>query len=293
MRDSPQAARAATRPKHVWVYGNDHSPWVQAVLLGLHEKGIPYTLVTSPPLSVFLGSGVLMPAARIDDGPWLLDSGRILAELGFSKVEPDERRALQAIFLSGAMRRSDDPWKFWQRFSYVRDGHPVIARRLGNQLWRPFSMLYFFTLIRVGRRAWPSPTTGELIRQYGFWQERLVSGAEFLGGSAPDTVDLQLFGLVQMCASIPGPSFAVLRREPELQRLRIWIEAMQSRFSDYPRLYSAPHFAPELPEIEPAPALERLSYWCGAALMWIALPITLPTVLYYVRRVRKKGLQRP
>jgi hypothetical protein len=27
--------------------------------------------------------------------------------------------------------------------------------------------------------------------------------------------------------------------------------------------------------------------------MWIAFPITLPTVLYLARRVRKKGLVRP
>lgn len=39
-------------------------------------------------------------------------------------------------------------------------------------------------------------------------------------------------------------------------------------------------------------AAERLCYWCGAALMWIALPITLPTTLYLARRIRKRGLQR-
>jgi glutathione S-transferase len=293
MTDLRQTSRVATRPNHVQVYGNDHSPWVQAVMLGLHEMGIPYTLVTVPPLSVFLRSGVLMPAARIDDGPWILDSGRILAELGFSKVGADERRALQAIFLSGAMRRTDDAWRFWHRFSYVRDGHPLIARRLWNQLWRPFSMLYFFTLIRIGRRARPAPTTDQLIRQFGFWQDRLAADSAFLGGRTPDTVDLQLFGLVQMCASIPGPSLALLREDAALQRLRKWIEAMQSRFADYPHLYSAAYFLPALPEVEPAPFLERFFYWCGAALMWIALPITLPLALYFVRRVRRKGLQRP
>jgi len=74
------------KPEHVWVYGGDHSPWVQSVLLGLHEKGIAHTVITVPPLSVFSNSGILMPAAKIDDGPWLLDSGRILGKLGFSEV---------------------------------------------------------------------------------------------------------------------------------------------------------------------------------------------------------------
>jgi len=266
---------------------------VQAVLLGLHEKKIAHTLVTLPPLSVFLNSGILMPAAKIGDDGWLLDSERILVELGFSEVEVAERRALQVVFGSGAMRRTDDPWKFWYRFSYVRDRNPMIARRLWNQFWRSFSMFYFFTLITIARRAQPKPTTDQLSGEFSFWQDRLANGEPFLGGGAPDTVDLQLFGLVQMCASIPGPSLAVLRRDPKLQRLREWIEAMQQRFSDYSHLYTARDFEPELPEPEPAPGLERFFFWSGATLMWIAFPITLVTALYFARRVRKKGLQRP
>ena len=132
-----------------------------------------------------------------------------------------------------------------------------------------------------------------LARDFSFFQERLVPGAEFFGGSAPDTVDLQLLGLVQMCASIPGPSLAVLRDNRALQRLRGWVGTMQRHFSDYIHLYSARDFEPKLPEIEPAPALERFLYGSGAAFMWIAFPITLPTVLYHARRVRKKGLVGP
>jgi glutathione S-transferase len=291
--DRRAASQGATHPNHVWVYGNDHSPWVQSVLLGLHEKGTAHTLVTVPPLSVFLSSGVLMPSAKIDDGPWLLDSERILVELGFSEVEADERRALQVCFGSGAMERTDHAWQFWHRFSFVRDCHPAIARRLWNQFWRAFSMFYFFILITIFRRRRPRPTTDQLTREFSVWQERLAPGAEFLGGSAPDTVDLQLFGLVQMCASIPGRSLSVLQQDPKLQRLREWIATMQSRFSDYTHLYTARYFEPKLPEIEPATTVERLFYWSGAALMWIAFPITLPTTLYFALRVRKKGLQRP
>ena len=266
---------------------------MQAVLLGLYQKEIAHTLVTVPPLSVFLSSGVLMPAARIDSGPWLLDSERILVELGFSEVDAEARRALQVVFGSGAMRRTDDPWKFWHRFSFARDGHPMLPRRLWNQFWRSFSVFTFFTLITMGRRARPRQTPDELAREFSFFQERLVADTEFLGSCAPDTVDLQLFGLVQMCASIPGPSLAVLREHPTLQRLREWVETMQRRFSDYTHLYSAQDFEPKLPEVESAPALERSVYWLGAALMWIAFPITHPTVLYFTRRVRKKGMQHP
>jgi len=189
------------------------------------------------------------------------------------------------------MRRTDDPWKFWVRFSYDRDGHPRMHGRLWNHFWRSFSVLYFLTIITQGRRGRAAPTRERLVRYFAFFQERLAPGAEFLGGTAPGTADLQLFGLVQMCASIPGPSLAVLRQEPTLQRLREWVESMQRRAVDYPRLYSALDFEPKCPVMQEAPALERLSYWVGSAFMWAALPVTLPTVLHFARKVQKLRAQ--
>ncbi len=288
-----RATGAPIPPEHVQVYGVDHSPWVQAVLLGLHERGIAHTPVTVPPLSVFLRSGILMPAAKLDDGPWLLDSECILVELGFSPVDADVRRALQTVFLSGAFERTDDPWQFWRRFSEVRDGHPSAARRLWNQFWRAFATFYFFTAITIGRRTAPRATTEQLAQRFLRLQEWLSPGETFFGGGTPDTVDLQLFGIVQMYASIPGPSHAVLRGDAQLTPLRAWAEAMQRRCAGYTHLYSARSFEPKLPEIESAPLHERVAFWLGAATMWIALPITLPMVLFFVRRVRRMRVRRP
>lgn len=53
---------------HVDVYGADHSPWVQAVLLGPHDAGVPHSLSSLPTLRTFLRSGVTMsahPAMRV------------------------------------------------------------------------------------------------------------------------------------------------------------------------------------------------------------------------------------
>ena len=286
----PSRSERKARPNHVRVYGNDHSPWVQAVLLGLYLRDIGHTLVTVPPLTVFRNSGILMPAASIDTGPWLLDSERILVELGFSEVDADARRALGVVFGNGAMSRADDAWEFWHRFSFARDEHPKRLRRAWNHFWRAFSILSFFTLITLGRRGRSVPTPKRLARGFVFFQDRLEPSLEFLGGREPDTLDLQLFGLVQMCASIPGASLTTLQQDPALERLREWVEAMQRRFSGYPHLYSARRFEPTLPEIERATAFERFFYWCGAASMWIAFPITLPIVFYFAWRVRKRGL---
>ena len=280
----------ASSARHVQVYGNDHSPWVQAVLLGLHEKGISYDLLTAPPLSVFRRSGVLMPAARIDDGDWTLDSERILVRLGFSEVDPEIRRALQAFFLSSALARTDDAFAFWRRFSWSRDGTPGLARPWWSHFVRAFPVLYFFVLIRMNRGRVARPDRDRLVAELGFFQDCLGDGAPFLGGGEPDTADLQLFGLVQMCASIPGRALAVLRDAPELESLRAWVERMQGRFAAYPHLYSATDFDPRQPAIAQSTPLERLVYWCGAAFMWIAAPLTVPLALYYAQRIRRLGL---
>ena len=287
----PLAAQSATtRPRHVRVYGNDHSPWVQAVLLGLHDQGIDHTLVTVPPLSVFLRSGVLMPAARVDDGPWLLDSGRILAELGYAEVGEPERRALTRTFMTGALDRTARPWEFWHRFSWARDGHPRAIRRHWNHFWRAFSIFYFFTLITTARRTRSAPSRDEIGELFAGWRQRLRADAPFFGGDAPGTVDLQLFGLVQMYASIPGPCLSVLREDPKLDRMREWIGAMQSRFSSHGHAYAAPYFEPKLAEIRRTTGLERLFFWSGAALMWVAFPLSLPVVAFFARRIRSRRL---
>lgn len=278
-------------PTHVWVYGGDHSPWVQSVLLGLHEKKIDHTNVTVPPLRLFLNSGVVMPAAKLDDGPWLLDSECILACLGFSSVVDKDRRALRSNF-AGALERTDRAWEFWRRWSYLRDGHPSLPRRLWNHFWRTFSVFYFFVLITIARYRLMPRTTAQVRQGFQYFEEKLESSGPFLGGGTPDTVDLQLFGHVQMFGSIPGRSLAVLRQDPNLPRLRAWIERMQDRFEEYAHLYTGSCFEPPLPAIERSPFYERFFYWLGCGAMWLAFPISFAATLYLVRRVRAKGLVR-
>ena len=67
------------KPDFVSLYGFDHSPWVQAVLVALHEAKIPYDLTTLPPPKLFLSSGIMMPAAKINGGKWKLDSEKTVS----------------------------------------------------------------------------------------------------------------------------------------------------------------------------------------------------------------------
>lgn len=279
---------SGTAPRHVTVYGGDHSPWVQSVLLGLHEKKIAHRVITVPPLSVFLNSGILMPAASIDAGPWILGSGKILADLGFSKVTPEDNLALFRA-LNGGVHRVDSGPRFWYRWSLVRDGRASLVGRLWNHFLRAFSILYFYLALWSYRRTQKLPTLDG--RQFLHWERKLEqSGGPFLGGDQPDTLDLQLFGAVQCHCSIPTPPVPILKSDPALPQLREWLAEMHRRFADYSHLYSGGDFAPHVPPQKPAPLLERSAFWVGSAFMLAAFPITIPLSLYYQRHVRKSGM---
>ena len=278
------------RPAHVTVYGNDHSPWVQAVLLGLHDAGTPCTLVTAPPLELLVDAGVLMPAVRFDDEPWRYDSGHILAALGYGAVGEAPARALSDLFLRAAMTRGDDRWAFWHRFSFSRDGDPDPWRRAWHHVARAFPVFYFFVLISLGRLRTPAADADSLAGTFAELQRELPENAPFFGGNAPDTLDFQLFGLVQMLETMPRLPLDVLCHHPTLDPLRHWVGAMQARFADYDRLYTAQRFEPSSPTRPVASPLERALFWCGAAGCWLAAPLTVPLVLFYAARVRRKGL---
>lgn len=278
------------RPNHVTVYGNDHSPWVQAVLLGLREAEIPSTLVTAPAPELLARGGVLMPAARFDDGPWRYDSGEILTALGYGAVEEARARALSNVFLRTSLTRLDERWAFWHRFSFSRDGDPRPLRRAWHHYARALPVFYFFFLISFGRRQIRPSEGDEIAALFAELQGQLAEEAPFFGGDAPDTYDFQLFGLVQMLETMPRLPLEVLCQHPTLDRLRRWIGAMQTRFTDYERLYTAQRFEPKSPKRPVATPIERALYWCGAATCWLAAPITVPLVVLLAARVRRKGL---
>ena len=93
------------------VYGADHSPWVQAVLLGLREKGIEPEIHLLPPLAVFRKWGILMPAVSIDGKPWQIDSIKILENFDFDPISDKELRLVQNAWRS-VLQRPRNPFRF-------------------------------------------------------------------------------------------------------------------------------------------------------------------------------------
>lgn len=269
---------------HFEVFGVDHSPWVQTVLLGLYEKRVSHTLTTVPPLSVFRESGIWMPAASVDGEPWQRESAAILQRVGYGPITREDKHALYAAW-QGVLHRPDSAVAFWSAFSLCRDENPSRIARLRNHFLRSFSTFYFFLLIRVAVLGGRRPKPENFGDQFLVWNERLEASAEeFLGGAEPDILDVTLFGILQCHSSIPVPPLAALQHDPRLDRLRVWIGAMQVRFVGYRHLYSGVHFAPHAPAPPPASGLERAAFWLGSAFMWAAFPITIPLVFYFVRR---------
>jgi glutathione S-transferase len=190
---------------HLDVYGQDHSPWVQAVLLGLYEKRVSYTITTLPPLSLFRKSGIMMPAASIDGGRWQLQSHEILQQVGYDAVSPEDMGAIYAAW-GGVAHRVDSAPRFWNEFSFICDPHPSLLPRLRNHFLRSFAVLYFYLLINfmVLTRRQGDPES--FADQFRYWEQKLgESKGDYLGGEEPGILDVMLFGIIQCHCSIPVP----------------------------------------------------------------------------------------
>ena len=273
---------------HVEVYGAAHSPWVQAVLLGLHDAKIDYSLRTLPPLQTFLTSGIMMPAAKVDNQAWRLESADILRDLGFDAI-PQEQKKLISRAWRGLGHRADSAALFWGNFSLAGDRHPSFVHRFANNFFRSFSVLTFFLLINFllwsGRTRDPKNFGDQFVP----FEEMLhASGAPYLSGEKPNTLDFLLFGMVQSHCSIFVPPVSALQSDPRLERLRDWICVMQERFAAYEYLYSGTYFRPFSKPPRRSAGADRLAFWLGAAVMVVAFPVTVPVIALLSIRNRMK-----
>lgn len=273
--------------KHsIMLYGNNHSPWVQAIMMALHEKHLGYSRTTVPPLEVFSKWGPMMPAISIDGEPWFLESTDILYRLGYSQIADEDMLAIRQAW-TGVMHRTDYWPRFWGEFSLASDPNPNLARRFVNNFLRAFTILYFFTLIRFGvfSRGYGDPHSHA--DAYIHWEDRLAdSNCQFLGGDKPDSKDLLLFGVVQCHCSVPVPTVLALQADSRLPLVRDWIGRMQRRFSDYPSLFSGIYFSPHSAGPERANGFEQFAFWLGS-IFWISLlPFTGPVIGYFIHKNR-------
>ena len=113
----------AQKPDFGTLYGFDLSPWVQAVLVALHEANIPYDLTTLPTPKLFFSSGIMMPAAKLNGSEWRLDSEKIIHELGYEAITDENLRLVYDAWV-GVLHRPDSISQFFRAFSRSSDEHP-------------------------------------------------------------------------------------------------------------------------------------------------------------------------
>tara|TARA_Y100000768_G_scaffold88640_1_gene63637 strand:- start:2469 stop:3308 length:840 start_codon:yes stop_codon:yes gene_type:complete len=276
----------------VRVYGFNHSPWVQAVLLGLYDKKIEHIISQKPPLEVFKTWGVYMPAVSINDSPWEIESTKILTRLGYELIAQDDLDAAQKAW-QGVLHRVDNPFRFFYAFSRGGEvSRSFFANSLSNFILS-FVAFYMFILINIGKKGLKQKRPGDYGDQFLYWENILDnSEGSFIDGEEPGMRDLILFGIVQCHASIPVPALEALLIDERLNKIRIWISSMQDRFAKYPYLYSANFFEPKISKPKSTSLIQRFFFFFGLLLMFVAFPITIPLVLILMGKVKPMRIKR-
>ena len=175
--------------KHtIKIYGVDHSPWVQGVLLACAHHQIPIELISYPlSLKHYWKNGLIFPAILLGDGAICSDSFKIyeLLEqkgyaLGIHHLSPQERKSaqmeLEKLFSIYALGRCmpGKRIRFIRAWSLMRERPqsyigPVI---------RAFLSMYFWILIQAGiytvRKYYGTPYRLDLIEKYvQQWDQKL------------------------------------------------------------------------------------------------------------------------
>ena len=264
------------------IYGVDHSPWVQAVLIGLTEKSIDWQLTSVPPLQTFFKWGVLMPVASLDAGSWKRESSNLLTDIGFEPVTETDLVALRNAW-RGVTYRSENPIEFLRSFAKAGDCSESILKRSLNNFLRSFIALYMLTLLTIVRVSKRVSNPSDWSRQFLYWESCLaVSSGKFIDGITPGSRDFFLFGIVQCHCSIPVPPFHVLTDDSRLRLIRAWICSMQERYPEYQHCYSAKYFDTGLLPPNSSSNFQQCLFGAGVVVMLVALPIVLPTMIFFI-----------
>ena len=276
---------------NIKVYGFTHSPWVQAVLLALHDQRIEYDLLIRPPYKVFKKWGVYMPAISIDDGPWEIESTEILVKLGYKPILVEEINAANSAW-QGVLHRTENPFNFFLAFSRGGQVSKSFANNVINNFLLSFVAFYMFILINIGKVRLKQKEPKNFGDQFLYW-ENLIDSSDgpFIDGNKPGSKDMIMFGMVQCHSSIPVPALDALMNDQRLNNLRKWIDNMQDYFREYPYLYSAKFFDSGVSEAGSTNLFQIMVFFFGVLIMFLAIPITIPLVLILMGRVEQSRIK--
>ena len=289
----------------ITIFGIDHSPWTQVVMLGCELHSIPYRLINYPfSLKAIWRHGLMMPTARLPNGEVLVDSLEILYQIennysepgksnsyGLTSKEKKKQLVQQArftfLFFYYVLTRGDSRtfrfFKGWSKSSHVTD-NPV--QKLASVLFKPFLAQYFYFLIKLvvakeKLKRQPLFKVDKFKEALTKWDDNLTDQS-FLNGEQPGYADLTLYGHYQTMHT--GLSAEVLPYLEEHPRLVEWSKRMQGLFTEYSHGYSFSNSV----KVKVASKSEQVVYWTLWLLSLPCLPITLGLfgLLYGIRAVR-------
>ena len=264
------------------VYGIDHSPWVQAVLLGLTEKRIDWRLKSVPPVQTFFKWGVLMPVASLDARSWKRESSNLLTDMGFEPVIESDLVAIRNAW-RGVTYRPEKYIAFLRSFAKAGDSSEDVFERSLHNFLRSFIALYMLTLITIVRVSKRVSVPSDWGKQFLYWEKCLAtSSGQFIDGTAPGSRDFLLFGVIQCHCSIPVPPLRALREDGRLTLIRAWICSMQERYPEYQHCYSAQYFDTGLSPRTSSSNFQQCLFGVGIVVMLAALPIVFPMMIFYI-----------
>ena len=286
----------ATQPRwqHVTLYGVEHSPWVQGVLIALAHHNIPTRLTSYPfNLSWFWRRGPVFPALQLMDGTTHLDSFNIYQHLeddgfplGVAAMTQHERRLMQVeledLFSNYALGRCSPgkKWRFIQGWSTMRE----VPHSTRGTFFRALLSCYFWVLIHLGIRAEKTqgrtPYNLDLIeRQLRQWDARLTE-QRWLTGPDVGFLDFALWGHLQcMVSGLTDELLPILQRQPHLMT---WLTRMMDVLPNHDPMYTRRLFEPQV-HVSQATQWQRWLFWCawfGWAMLW---PFTLVVVALSLR----------
>jgi len=276
------------------VFGTDHSPWAQAVLMALSDRGLPWRLRPFPlSWNTYQRFGLVMPVCRWPDGTITSDSFEIIAEIERrydheALCEPPESKdqmRLEKLFLSYVMGRAQSG----RRLRFIHAWARKVDRpaSLYSSALRALLALYFWILIifggqRLKRMGYATFNPESFRAQCQSWQERLAERL-YLGGSAPNAADYALCGHLQCMAS--GLTDETLAIVQEHARLLDWLERMHQRLQGYDRLYSVRLFG-STHQVPRASKANVAVFYATVACCLLAWPITALVIAHALSKRR-------
>ena len=234
------------KSNHVYLYGVDHSPWVQGVWYTLMYLGYEVRLSCVPPSASWVkNNGITFPVAVFNGERRISDSFKIYEYLSkhhqnlpFSTSFKESQVKLEKLFLIYSPQRGakGKNLKFFLGWMKMRERPSSIK----GAFFRGIIFLYYFFLIKlslifVSSKKNEVHIKDSLKKNLSFWDTKLEN-SKWISGDKIGFLDFSLFGHMECIASGPTDEFMPIVRD--FKNINSWLKKMLEINKEVPPLYS-------------------------------------------------------